>query len=477
MKGRHLRELLRLAWPAVLSYILNNLYRVNDQFWIQGLGGASQSAIGATFFVQVMGFAAIFFAVGGTLALVARATGAGDPTARDSVIRHALFLGLLIGGVLTVAVRANLGVIVQLLGLEGELAPLARDYLGMLYLFMGPMALIPVIDAIFIGRGNTRIPMLLQCLAVALNYGLNPILIYGQRAREVIDAPGVVWFSELASWLGIEGRGLEGAALATGLSRLVSVFLGLAILRFWAGTSLVGSLRLKLSRWIDITRIGAPVAFAIAIYSGAYWALLGTVLTRLENAVTGGLGIGFQVFEGIAFPCYLGISIAGASLVGRAIGARDARAAWEYTHAARSLGRVVGVLFALGFYFLHPWLVPLFTQDDDVARETGRYVMVLAFSQYWVAVETVNEKVLLGSGVTRSILWISPLGNLLRVPLGWLFAISLGFGAWGLWWAINLTTFLKAFLFWRKVQEGSWLEQALGGDSDQAEAPDAASSS
>ncbi len=134
------RELAALAWPAALSYILNNTYRINDQYWIKGLGGAAQAAVGATFFVQVFNFALIFLAVGGTLALVARSVGARDQEARNSFIRNALLMGTLIGGSLSALVVPNVAAINQVIGLEGETAELGQDYLGMLYAFMVPMA-------------------------------------------------------------------------------------------------------------------------------------------------------------------------------------------------------------------------------------------------------------------------------------------------------------------------------------------------
>jgi putative MATE family efflux protein len=467
---RLLADLLRLAWPAVLSYLLNNSYRVNDQFWIQALGGEAQAAIGATFFVQVMGFALMYLAVGGTLALVSRATGARDPAARDSFARHALVLGAVIGLALTVAVRGGATGIVSLLGLEGATAAFARDYLRTLYLFAIPLALFPVVDAIFIGRGNTRVPMTLQCLAVAMNYVLNPILIYGGHAGEAVSAPGARLFGRVAAGLGIEGMGMSGAALATGLARLTILCLGLCVLRWGMGMSL-GTRRISRARLARIVRISAPVTLSIAIYSGAYWALLGLVLARLGSAATAGLGIGFQVFEGVAFPCYLGVSIAGASLVGRALGARDPAAALAVVRGSRLVGRCLGLAFTAVFLLLGRIVVPWFTQDPEVARHAILYVTVLAFSQYWVAVETANEKVLLGAGHTRPILWVGPLGNLLRVPLGALFALTLGAGAAGVWWAINLTTYLKAFLFWRLVERRRWLQLGLELSGEPRETP------
>src|SRR6185503_16282993 len=165
-------------------------------------------------------FALTFLGLGGTLALVARTTGAQNPAERDSVTRHALWFGVILGVAMTVTVVPAVPTIVGWLGLEGETARFGEEFLGPLYGFAVVLVLFPILDAIFIGRGNTRVPMFLQCLAVLLNYALNPILIYGSHVAGAIDAPGAVLLGKIAEAFHVQGRGMAGAALATGISRV-----------------------------------------------------------------------------------------------------------------------------------------------------------------------------------------------------------------------------------------------------------------
>ncbi len=65
-----MRGVLRLAWPAILSFVLGNAYRINDQYWVAGLGPDAQAAIASSIFAQILNFSVIFLAVGGSLPLV-----------------------------------------------------------------------------------------------------------------------------------------------------------------------------------------------------------------------------------------------------------------------------------------------------------------------------------------------------------------------------------------------------------------------
>lgn len=430
-------DVLRLAWPSILSFILHNGYRINDQYFVADLGPHAHAAIASSTFVLIMNFGVIFFLAGGVLPLVAKATGAGDRKARDSTVRHALTGGLLLALALTAVGTLATPSVAGLLATGPEQEQLMREYLGTIFLLVAPLVLTPIIDTTFLGMGDTRTPMIMQAFAVALNACLNPLLIYGVA--------------------GFGGFGITGAALASCTSRAFVMVTGLALLRAKHDVRLWGGPRLRLAGVTAILRIGAPAGLSILMYAAVYWVLLVLVVNPLGGAAVAGLGIGFNVFESVSFPVTLGISLAGASIVGRNLGARDTAGALEAVRSVRRIARTAGAGFCLLFWVVGPLVAPWFTDDPEVLRETVGYVTILAWSQWFVAEETVNEKILNGAGHTRPILWVSTFGNLLRIPLAWALSAPLGLGAAGVWWAINLSTFLKALAFRHVVERRTWL--------------------
>lgn len=459
-----LGALLRLAWPAVLSYLLTNAYRGIDQYWVAGLGAAAQDALGACFFVAVMNYAFAFLAAGGALALVSQAIGARDAARADQVSRHALLLAGGIGLALSGAGLALAEPIVGWIGLEGEEAVQGLRFLRPLFLGALPLALVPTLDYLFLARGNSRWPMALQAVACALNWVLNPLLIYGAEAVQHAQRPGCGPAAWLGEALDFHGLGIAGAAWATVGSRALTSLLALAALRWRFGLRLRGSLRPKRAVLARIAAISLPNAISIGLYSGIYWALFGAVIAQLPPEVKGGFGLGFQVFEGASFPCYYGLAMATAALVGQRIGARDLAGAWRLVPVARGVALVLGLFWMAVFLSCAGFLPREFFASEAVRTQALLYAHVLAASQVFVAQEAVNEKVLLGAGRTRAILWAAGCGNAARLPLAWWFALRMGGGALALYWVINATSVVKAALFWTLVQRRDWLRASGSPD-------------
>ena len=426
------RELLKLAVPSVLFAVLTHAYRSVDQFWIQGEGTASQGALGASAFVIILFAAVIIVLSAGASPLIARATGANDPVA----LRRALGAGLsgVLGITILLMVAGVTGAdhIAATLGLRGEAASECAAYLRMLSWTIFPLVLVPLVDQAFIAMGNARLPMKLHALSLGVNIALTPVLIYEAD------------------------MGIAGAALASNLSRALTTFIGFVIL--WKRTGMRISDVHGGEELRRVLRIGFPISISVAAYTLVYWAMLATSISPLGEEVDAALGIGFSALEGLTWPCFHGLSLAVSSFVGRYLGAGEKEQARRVVRKAFPLSTMMGAAAMLMFGIGGPFLTGLFTGDPLVHEEAIVYASVLAFSQIFVAWEALFEGALSGAGDTRTVFWLSAPLNLLRIPLAWIFAFPMGWGAAGIWWAINLTTVLKAAAKGWAVRRGKWVD-------------------
>lgn len=428
----NIQSILALAIPSAVFAILTNGYRIIDQYFSQGISVAAQAAIGSSAFVLIFFYAAFEILAAGAGPLIARATGADDAVTRRALLGEAIFGACLLNGALMIAGIAGAALIAATLGLEGQPAVECIRYLRTLFWTMLPLVLTPLVDQSFISMGNARVPMVLHAFSLLLNVILTPILIHQV------------------------GLGIAGAALASNLARGAATAIGLWQLKTITGLKFVdlkprGQLR-------RIIRIGAPMAVGTAFFALVYWGLLKTSVSPLGAPVNAALGIGFSALEGFTWPLFHGVSLAVASLVGRHLGAGRPDLARAAFSIAVPISTLLGVIASVVFFFGGAALTARFTEDPSVHQAATEYAVILAASQLFVAWEALAEGVLAGAGDTRTVFWCSAPFNLLRIPLAWLLAFPLGFGAAGIWWAINITTYAKALLKGWAAWRGHWTE-------------------
>ena len=96
------------------------------------------------------------------------------------------------------------------------------------------------------------------------------------------------------------------------------------------------------------------------------------------------------------------------------------------------------------------------TKSDTGLEQVVLYAHILAFSQVFVAMEAMAEGVLSGAGDNKRLFWLSAPFNIARIPLAYFFCFTLAGHAAGIWWAINITTYIKCALKWQAVYKGKW---------------------
>lgn len=410
-----------MALPATFSLLLHAAYRVNDQYWVRGLGADAQAALGVTSFLHIFNFGFATLLAAGTLARVARATGAGDRAALRGAWHAAWAFGLPWFAVLGVAGWLTTPLWVRACGAEGAAMELAAAYLGTIYLVQPVIAFKPVLDAAYIGMGNTLIPMLLALLAVALNFITAPMLIYG-----------------VGGW---EGLGIAGAAWSTGLSRLVAVAVGVRLLGRWFDLPL----ERRRVDWSEVRaqlRIGAPMALSAIGYAVVFVVVLKTTVQDLGRDVQAGLGVGFNGVESLAYCALMGPAVAASSIVGRRLAAGDPLGARAGMRACMAMSVGIGALATVAFVAWPGALAGAFAREPGVRAEAATYLSVVAFSQIVTAVDAVLQQSMAGAGRTLQMALLNLGCYGARIPLA-AALVAAGAGAAGVWWALNCSNYLK----------------------------------
>jgi putative MATE family efflux protein len=310
---------------------------------------------------------------------------------------------------------------VRACGAEGAAAEMAAAYLGTIYLVQPAISFKPVVDAAFIGMGNTMIPMALALLAVALNFVSAPLLIYG-----------------VGDW---EGLGIAGAAWSTGFSRLIAVVAGAHLLRRWFELPLE---RRRLD-WTEVRaqlRIGAPMAMSAIGYAVVFLVVLKTTVQELGRDVQAGLGVGFNGVESLAYCALMGPAVAASSIVGRRLAAGDPAGARAGMRACMAMSVGIGGAATIAFLAWPELLAGAFAAEAGVRAEAATYLRVVAFSQIVTAADAVMQQSMAGAGRTLRMAVLNLGCYAVRIPLA-AALVAAGAGAAGVWWALNGSNYLK----------------------------------
>jgi len=237
------REVLAIALPAMGENALQMVLGLVDTAFLGYLNWQAMAAAGLAnqvFFI----FQAFLVAIAtGSSVLVANAVGAKNQNAIRSATWNAIYLALILGLVITCFSLISSGLVfLGGAGASAEVRGMAASYLQINLLGGVVLSLMFVLSALLRGSGDTRSPLYASILANSLNALLDYILIFGK--------------------MGMPKMGIEGAALATVISRAVGlVILGVILFR-----SPRFQLRVKENRRFsskrtkEILRVGLPTS-------------------------------------------------------------------------------------------------------------------------------------------------------------------------------------------------------------------------
>lgn len=442
--------ILRLSVPAVLTFLLQNAYHLNDALFLGHHSDVAANAMGLFMIVMIANFGFILTLARGTQSLVGRRVGAENREGASLALAQGLGLAMRVVVPLTVVEWIFAPEILTFMGGRGEVVVAGTTYLRTVFLFMPFMFAAPIIDFAFQGMGNTATPLRLQLVAVSVNLALNTLLVLDSVTLFGWTLPGA-------------GLGVMGAAIATGTSRTVSSSLGfLLLVRRYGLVSLTRASSYRRDGRVmgEILRVGFPAGTSTFLY-----AIVAMGITKVighvggQNAY-GAFGIGFRGVESLSFMMVLGFGVGTGTVVAHAVGAGDFVRARRAGHIGTLTGVAMMAVMTTVFLLFPRQLAGLYTSDAAILDIAAGYIGIMAFCQMPQALEMIYADAMAGAGSAARTVFITIPGNILRIPLAWLFAVTLGFGLSGVWYAILTSAVLKGFGVAILYFSGKW-EKAM----------------
>ncbi|MEP5567849.1 MAG: MATE family efflux transporter [Halioglobus sp.] len=431
-----------IAWPAILSNISIPLLGLVDSAILGHLDSSlylGSVALGAALLSFLYwGFS---FLRMGTTGLVARAEGAGDTFGSILVLARSAVLALVLAGLVILLHRPliNLGLI--LMSPADDLLALARSYAN-IRIASAPAVLVTyTIVGWFIGRQNTRWPMLIVIVTNLVNIGLDFLFIMGM------------------------GMNSDGAALAT----VIAEYLGccIAIIAVWKqlpATDMIGirgALRnvsaykqlLKSNRHLFVRTICLLFSFAFFTAQG-------------ENFGSEVLAANALMLQLLMFAAYGmdGFAFAAEGLVGQRLGGRDLAGFGRAVTRCSLWTMVAAGAMSLSFLALQWPLINTLTDIGSVKELMSEYFPWLIILPLMAAPSYLLDGVFIGAAETRYMMSTMLLSVMLvYLPLWYLCA---GLGNHGLWLAFTAFNLSRGvtlyYWFLRLNREGAWLRANEG---------------
>lgn len=409
------KDLWRLALPVILSNVSVPLLGLVDTAILGHLPNPqflAAVAMGSSLLVMVMWSFA--FLRMGTTALVAQ--NYKHPIEVSSALQSALLLAFFIGMGIMIIAPWLIDFMVTLVGANEDISQLAAEYLT-IRLYFSPVTLINyVLLGYFIGKGLTRINLVLLVSTNLLNGLLNYMFVYKMH-----------WFS-------------TGVAWGSNFAELFQLCLGVFFIKekiiqpkAWKAMRLKFKLFMNLNIDLFIRTFLLLFAFAFFMAQGAQHSALllsaNAILINLLMFISNGLD---------------GFAVASESLIGQSIADKNHKRFRPIIVASGLWSLISAMVFTLLLWAFHLPIFELLTNQKDVITllETLQYWLIFlpiaGFASYWldgIYIGLANGKEMRNSLLFSVILIFLPLSYLLS---NWEFH--------GLWFAMY--GFLLARAVW-----------------------------
>ncbi len=435
-----------IAWPLILTNILNALVGLVDFKMVGSLGVESIAAVGMSRQVTMFILVLMIAISGGASVLVAHAHGAGD-RAKVGVIAGRSTLYMLYTAILLVTplgLLTSRGILVAL-GAAEPVVLLGVSYLN-IFFAGGVFTMFNfALSGILLGVGKTKVSLALLVGVNLANIGLNYVFIFGAGP--------------------IPAYGVQGAAMGTIAARGIGSLIGIWILkspRFLINIKFSRGLGFDLDLIKKILRLGGPRSLQgiVRNFSRLMTIRIITLLPDATRSVSA-YSVGMQVrmissFVGLAFMS------AAMARVGQNMGKKDPDMAERSGWIAAIMAFAIMTVFALVFLTIPGQIMAFFTDDAGVISLGRSFFIIIALAEPLMGFAFAMGGSLRGGGEAMPPFIYSSVSDLVVVIVaGYILAVPLGMGFTGIALGMAISAITRTIPTTLRFMKGKWKSISL----------------
>ena len=421
--GKPLFQILRFALPLVLGTLFQQLYSFADTVIVgRCLGTDALGAVGTTYSLNFLILGFVQGACVGFGIPVAETFGAKDKGGLRKYLFNGALLCVVLSVVFTISTTLMAGPLLQLIHTPEELYADAVLYIRIIFLGIPATVLYNYASSVLRAMGDSQHPFYFLLAASVLNIGLDYLLIVSM------------------------GMGVDGAAIATVLSQLLSG--GLCAFWFFTRTAKQEELTfrgqsslLSAGHCKRLAYIGFPMGFEYSV-SAIGAVIMQDAINLLGSTAVAAQTAGEKIRQMFTLPME-SVGMAMATYVGQNHGAHRTDRIKQGIKDGCTIQLTYCVAAWVVIFFVKPYAAGLVLGDADPAVTAGaiQYLAIMSMLFCFHGLLMIFRNTLQGLGYSVQAI-ISGVGELIGRSLGGLLAVKTGLGyvgiclsnpfAWGL---------------------------------------------
>lgn len=439
-----MKALIALGIPIIIGQLGTIAQAFADTIMVGQYGTPELSASG---FVNNVFNLAIYFLLGfsyGTTPVVGANFGRKQYDICSRSLKESL-LSNLSACMLIMLLMFTLYLNLNLLRQPEELMPLIRPYYLQILLSLPFLSAFNSLKQFCDGVGDTKNPMYIMLVGNVLNIIGNYLLIYG--------------FSIPMTGIEVDAMGLNGAGIATLLSRVLMLIMLWVVVRKNSRYNIFRpgfSIPVTKKGFLHISKLGMPISIQMSLESASF---------NITAVMMGWLGTtalaSHQVMCTIGTLCFLfyyGIGAAAAVRISHFRGRGEYGEVRRIAFTAYGMAIVAAIILTTSIVLVFRPLCYCFTTSSEVVGVCVTLMLPFIIYQLGDTTQVLFANSLRAIEDVKPLMWYAAIAYLLvSVPVSYLFAFKLGFGAQGIWFGFpfGLTTagilFLQRFI--RKTRQ------------------------